>query len=376
MINLLAAIPKKSKGRLYDEFEDIISKRSPYERDRDRIIHSSSFRKLKHKTQVFIESDSDYYRTRLTHSIEVAQIARSLCRAMSLNEDLGEVVSLAHDLGHPPFGHNGERSLNESMQDYGGFNHNDQTLRVITTIEKKHPNFNGLNLSWESLEGIVKHNGIILKNIPFHTYEYNKLHNLYLNFNPHLESQIAAIADDVAYNNHDVEDALRAGLINIDSLGELSYFNEIIKNIKFKFPSIEENILIHQVLRSSISKMIDDIILTSTNFVNKLNINSIEDIQKSKDFLIKMSDKMKKECLEIRSYLHKNVYNHPKLLEKRSNAENIIFKIYNFYEKNFEKLPNDWLYKNKYEIKQRVICDYISGMTDRYASKLYKSIYE
>ena len=163
MINFLAANPFKSKGRLYEEIEEISSIRTPYERDRDRIIHSTSFRKLKHKTQVFIESDSDYYRTRLTHSLEVAQIARSLCRAMNLNEDLGEVVSLAHDLGHPPFGHNGERSLNQCMKNSGGFNHNDQTLRVITKIEKKYPNFDGLNLSWESLEGIVKHNGTIKK---------------------------------------------------------------------------------------------------------------------------------------------------------------------------------------------------------------------
>ena len=166
MDNILSANPKNSKGRLYVEFDNTSSSRTPYERDRDRIIHSNSFRKLKHKTQVFIESDSDYYRTRLTHSLEVAQISRSLCRALNLNEDLGEVVSLAHDLGHPPFGHNGEKALNSCMDTYGGFNHNDQTLRVITKIERRHPNFDGLNLTWESLEGIVKHNGIIVKNIP------------------------------------------------------------------------------------------------------------------------------------------------------------------------------------------------------------------
>ena len=193
----LLSAPLSSKGRLYDEKDELKSIRTPYERDRDRIIHSNSFRKLKHKTQVFIESDSDYYRTRLTHSLEVAQISRSLCRAMKLNEDLGEVVSLAHDLGHPPFGHNGEKTLNNCMDLYGGFNHNDQTLRVITKIEKRHPHFDGLNLTWESLEGIAKHNGAINTNIPFHINQYNSIHNLELTIQPHLESQVATISDDI-----------------------------------------------------------------------------------------------------------------------------------------------------------------------------------
>ena len=376
MINFLAANPFKSKGRLYEEIEEISSIRTPYERDRDRIIHSTSFRKLKHKTQVFIESDSDYYRTRLTHSLEVAQIARSLCRAMNLNEDLGEVVSLAHDLGHPPFGHNGERSLNQCMKNSGGFNHNDQTLRVITKIEKKYPNFDGLNLSWESLEGIVKHNGTIKKNIPLHINNYNKNHNLLLDMNPHLESQIAAIADDVAYNNHDVEDALRAGLIDLNSLKELDYFNEIIKKLYDKYPNIEKNILTYQILRMSISQMVNDIILNSLNNIKKFNIKSINDIKISNFFLIEMSNHMQDQCLEIRSFLYKNVYNHPKLIEKRLNSENIIFKVFKYFENNFEKLPSDWFLRNEQEEKQRIICDYISGMTDRYASKLYKSIYE
>jgi len=376
MNNTLAALPNNTKGRLFSENEENLSTRTPYERDRDRIIHSSSFRKLKHKTQVFIESDSDYYRTRLTHSLEVAQISRSLCRAMNLNEDLGEVVSLAHDLGHPPFGHNGERALNLCMESYGGFNHNDQTLRVITKIEKKHPSFDGLNLTWESLEGIVKHNGIILKNIPFHINQYNNLQNLNLNLNPHLESQIAAIADDVAYNNHDVEDAIRADLINLHSLSELKYFKNLITILYNKFPNIEDNLLTYQMLRMSISQMINDIIENSSKIINRLNIKTIKDVQNYNKFLISMSPEMRNECLEIRSYLHDNVYNHPKLLAKRSNSEMIIIKLFKYFEKNFEKLPKDWFSKNESEVKQRIICDYISGMTDRYASKLFKTIYE
>ena len=376
MNNTLSVSPAISKGRLYDEFEETPTSRTPFERDRDRIIHSSSFRKLKHKTQVFIESDSDYYRTRLTHSLEVAQIARSLCRAMQLNEDLGEVVSLAHDLGHPPFGHNGETALNACMQSYGGFNHNDQTLRVLTKIEKRHPNFDGLNLTWESLEGIVKHNGVILGNVPFHIHNYNILHNLSLDTNPHLESQIASVADDIAYNNHDVEDALRAKLITLDSLKELKYFNNLIEKMYVKYPNIEDNLLTYQVLRMSISQMVNDVLKSSKENLKHNNINSFKKIQTYKYFLIKMSDEMKDQCFEIRSYLYKNVYNHPKLLIKRSNAEKIVFKIFEYYEKNFDELPNDWLSKSEFEIKQRIICDYISGMTDRYASKLYKAIYD
>ena len=375
MVNSLSANPLKSKGRLYKEIDEETS-RTPFERDRDRIIHSSSFRKLKHKTQVFIESDSDYYRTRLTHSLEVAQISRSLCRAMNLNEDLGEVVSLSHDLGHPPFGHNGEKALNISMKNFGGFNHNDQTLRVITKIEKRHPEFDGLNLTWESLEGIVKHNGAINKNIPFHINAYNKIHNLSLSKNPHLESQIAAIADDVAYNNHDVEDALRAGLINLQSLNEIVYFQEIIMELKERYPNIEDNLLTYQMLRMSISKMIKDIIINSKKNISLLKIKTIYDVFNQSNFTISMSDKMKVDSLKISKFLHKNVYNHPKLIKKRSNAENIILKLFEYFQKNFDQLPIDWLSKNNKHSKPRIICDYISGMTDRYASNLFKSLYD
>lgn len=376
MNNPLAASSNHTKGRLYKEFAEYPLYRTPLERDRGRIIHSNSFRKLKDKTQVFIISDSDYYRTRLTHSLEVAQISRSLCRALNLNEDLGEIVALSHDLGHPPFGHNGEKSLNISMDSYGGFNHNVQTLRVVTKIEKRHPNFEGLNLTWESLEGIVKHNGVISNNISPYINEYNKKHNLSLNLNPLLESQISAIADDVAYNNHDIEDSIRAGLINISSLNEIDYFNNIIRNVCDLFPKIEDNLLIYQILRMSITLMINDIIEHSSKIILESNIKTTYDIMNHNAFLISMSDKMKKDCLEIRTFLYDNVYNHPKLKEQRSKVEIIISKIFEYYEKNFNKLPSDWLVKNDYDEKQRIICDYISGMTDRYASKLYKNLYE
>tara|TARA_Y100001970_G_scaffold287557_1_gene412512 strand:+ start:723 stop:1850 length:1128 start_codon:yes stop_codon:yes gene_type:complete len=375
MDKTLSANPKYSKGRLYKEDAEETS-RTVFERDRDRIIHSNSFRKLKHKTQVFIQSDSDYYRTRLTHSLEVAQISRSLCRAMNLNEDLGEVVSLSHDLGHPPFGHIGEKALNNSMIKYGGFDHNDQTLRVITCIEKRHPNFEGLNLSWESLEGIVKHNGVILENIPFHINNYNKVHNLYLNLNPHLESQIASVSDDIAYNNHDVEDALRAKLITLDSLNEVKYFNEIIRQIKDRYKKIDSNFVTYQMLRISISNMINDIIKNSNKNIEINNIKKVEDVFTHNKFLIYMSENMKNDCLLIKDFLYKNVYNHPNLRKKREEVENIIMSLFKYYLENFSSLPDDWLSLQKKETKHRIICDYISGMTDRYASKLYNSIYE
>ena len=373
MFKHLAANPKLSKGRLHHEYDDD-QFRTPFERDRGRVIHSSSFRKLKHKTQVFIESESDYYRTRLTHSLEVAQISKSLSRILGLNEDLCEIVALAHDLGHPPFGHNGEKALNTSMSSQGGFNHNDQTLRVITYIEKRNPKFNGLNLTWESLEGIVKHNGPIIKDIPFQIKNYNSNHNLELTKQPHLESQIASIADDIAYNNHDVEDAIRAGLININHLRELNFFHEIIKEIKDIYKDINDNYLTYQVLRKSISKMISDIYEQTKLNINILKINSFDDIKNQSKFLVSMSKIMNNNCLSISDFLHINVYNHQSLIIKRKRAEEIIVKLFNYFKTNPNNLPGDWNNKNT-EI-ERNICDYISGMTDRYASRLYSSIYE
>ena len=373
MDNVLSANPLKTKGRLYEEFNEETS-RTTFERDRDRIIHSNSFRKLKHKTQVFIESESDYYRTRLTHSLEVAQIARSLCRLLRLDEDLGETVALAHDLGHPPFGHNGEKALNISMEKNGGFNHNDQTLRVITEIEKRHPSFNGLNLTWESLEGIVKHNGLIKENIPFHINSYNKKHNLSLSTQPHLESQIAAISDDIAYNNHDVEDAIRAGLLNISQLKENKFFNEIIYKLKDKYENINDKHLMFQVLRSSMSLMIGDIYFQTKKNIEEFNLFSFNDVENHSNFVVNFSNKMQENCKTIKKFLFENVYNHKSLLLKRQEVETIIIKLFNYFYTNSNKLPLDWLNNNDLPI-ERIICDYISGMTDRYASRLYKDIY-
>tara|TARA_Y100001970_G_scaffold124366_1_gene153987 strand:- start:4201 stop:5322 length:1122 start_codon:yes stop_codon:yes gene_type:complete len=372
MFEHLAALPKTTIGRLYRE-NDPDSSRSPYERDRSRVIHSSSFRKLKYKTQVFIESESDYFRTRLTHSLEVSQISRSICRLLKLNEDLGETVALAHDLGHPPFGHNGEKALNDAMCDHGGFNHNDQTLRVLTHIEKRHPDFRGLNLTWESLEGIVKHNGVLLDNIPFHTYAYNKKHDLFLNKQPFLESQIAAISDDVAYNNHDVEDSIRAGLLSINQLLENEFFKNIIIELKKEYVNIEDKLLVFQVLRKSMSLMIDDIYKQTTKNIIDSKINDIEQLQNHKCFLVSFSSSMSEQSKKIKSFLFENVYNHKNLINKRNNVEKIILDLFNFFYNSPNKLPSDWRKIN--EPIERIICDYISGMTDRYASRLHEDLY-
>ncbi len=370
MFKHLAANSNNSLDRLHIEKD--IDIRTPFERDRARVIHSNSFRKLKYKTQVFIESESDYYRTRLTHSLEVAQISRSLCRMFDLNEDLGETVALAHDLGHPPFGHSGEDALNELMNDFGGFDHNDQTLRVLTSIEKRHPYFDGLNLTWESLEGIVKHNGIIDKSLPYHLKNYIKKHNLKLNLQPHLESQIASISDDIAYNNHDVEDAIRANLLNLDQLSDINFYKNIIVELQDQYKNISDKQLLYQVLRNSMSNMINDIYKnTSKNLTN--NFNTIKDVQNYNKFIISYSKNMNINCKIIKEFLSKNVYNHKNLLEKRNFSKNVVHKLFLYFKNNNNKLPEDWI-NQKIEI-ERLICDYISGMTDRFALNLYKEVY-
>ncbi len=371
MFKHLAANHEKSRGRLY--IEEDIDLRNPFERDRARVIHSNSFRKLKYKTQVFIESESDYFRTRLTHSLEVAQISRSLCRLLGLNEDLGETVALAHDLGHPPFGHSGEDALNELMQNFGEFNHNDQTLRVLTYLEKRHPYFDGLNLTWESLEGIVKHNGVVTKNLPYHLNNYNSKHNLQLNLQPYLESQIASISDDIAYNNHDIEDAIRANLINLNQLYEINFFKKIILELQEQYKNISDKQLLYQVLRNSMSNMINDIYSTTSKILNG-KFDSTYDIQKFNNFIVSYSDQMQKNCNTVKEFLNLYVYNHEKLIDKRKYSKNVVHKLFKFFRQNNKQLPSDWLDQD-IEI-ERLICDYISGMTDRFAINLYKEVYE
>jgi len=361
-----------SKGRIYKEPENSI--RSPYQRDRDRIIHSSSFRRLKHKTQVFVNTEGDHYRTRLTHSMEVSQIARTLARSLGLNEDLSETLSLSHDLGHTPFGHAGEEVLNQCMGKYGGFDHNIQTLRIVTSIENKYYKFYGLNLTIETLEGLIKHNGPV-KNLV----SYKKIlkENFFSNkivFNafPSLEAQIAAISDDIAYNNHDLEDGLRAGLFTIKKISSIPYVSKLINKHVKNIKNFRREIIINQIVRDLINLMVVDVINTTNKNLKKSSPQSINDIYKQDCLIVDFSDKMKKIDKQIKYFLKRNMYNHKKVVVNTNRGKRIINDLFKYLLKNSRKYISGDLFKN--EEKERVIADFIAGMTDRYAINLHKEI--
>ena len=361
-----------SKGRIYKEFENFI--RSPYQRDRDRIIHSSSFRRLKHKTQVFVNTEGDHYRTRLTHSMEVSQIARTLARSLGLNEDLTESLSLSHDLGHTPFGHAGEEVLNHCMEKYGGFNHNVQTLRIVTSIENKYYKFCGLNLTIETLDGLIKHNGPV-KNLTAYKKILKKgLFTNKITFNefPSLESQVAAISDDIAYNNHDLEDGLRAGLFTIKKISSIPHLSKLIdkhvKNVK----NFRKEIIINHIARDLINLMVIDVINTTNKNLIKSNPRSINDIYKQDRLIVDFSDKMKKIDKQIKDFLKRNMYNHKKVVVNTNRGKEIINDLFKYLSKNHRKHISRYLFVN--EQKERVIADFIAGMTDRYAINLHKKI--
>tara|TARA_B100000700_G_C14972676_1_gene822245 strand:- start:43 stop:1188 length:1146 start_codon:yes stop_codon:yes gene_type:complete len=361
-----------SRGRIYKEPENNV--RSIYQRDRDRIIHSTSFRRLKHKTQVFVNTEGDHYRTRLTHSMEVSQIARTLARSLGLNEDLSETLSLAHDLGHTPFGHAGEEILSKCMFRYGGFDHNIQTLRIVTFLEKKYYKFNGLNLSIETLEGLIKHNGPV-KNI----HKYKKMLNkdffskkISFNLHPSLEAQVAAISDDIAYNNHDLEDGLRAGLFSINKVTSIPSISKIIRKHLNKKNSFRKEILISQIVRDLINIMVIDVIKTTSKNIKIHKIKKTTDIYKHKLPLVEFSHKMKKIDKEIKYFLKNNMYNHKMVIKNTNNGKKIIYILFNYLLKNYKKYINKDLFK--YSKKERVVADFIAGMTDRYAINLYNKI--
>ena len=360
----------KSKGRLNKEATS--KYRSPFQRDRDRIIHSASFRRLKHKTQVFVNTEGDHFRTRITHSIEVAQIARSIAKFLKLNEDLAETLSLAHDLGHTPFGHAGEDALNECMDEHGGFDHNLQTLRIVMFLENKYFKFKGLNLTIETLEGLLKHNGPVkdLDNI-------NKLIGLKsfkkkINFNKYssLEAQISAISDDIAYNNHDIQDGIKANLFKLEELVEIDFFKNIYKRYKNRINKNNYKIATYQIIRDSIDNMIKDLLGNTQKNMKRLKIISYKDVIQSKETIVCFSDKIQNSEYEIRSFLRKKMYDNKKVFKKNQNGKAIIRKLFKLIKSNPRKfIPNDRLSKDKY----RAISDFISGMTDRYAINLYNN---
>ena len=328
----------KSKGRLI--YEPKNKYRSAFQRDRDRIIHSASFRRLKHKTQVFVNTEGDHYRTRITHSIEVAQIARSIAKYLNVNDDLAETLSLAHDLGHTPFGHAGEIALNECMSKYGGFDHNLQTLRIVMFLEHKYLKFKGLNLSIETLDGLIKHNG------PYH--EISKLNKIIgkknfkgkLNFNKNtsLEAQISAISDDIAYNNHDIQDGIKANLFKLEDLIEIQFFKEIYKSYKSNIKKKEKNIIIYQIIRDSINLMVEDVINNTLLNIKDNKIKKYSDIINNKKQIVSFSNKFKSIEQEIKLFLRLKMYNNRSVLNKNNNGKKIITKLFFEILKKTEKI--------------------------------------
>ena len=361
-----------SKGRIYNEPDNSI--RSPYQRDRDRIIHSSSFRRLKHKTQVFVNTEGDHYRTRLTHSMEVSQIARTLSRSLGLNEDLSETLSLSHDLGHTPFGHAGEEALNQCMGKYGGFDHNIQTLRIVTSIENKYYKFCGLNLTIETLDGLIKHNGPVKNLVQYKTILKKDLFSNKIVFNafPSLEAQVAAIADDIAYNNHDLEDGLRAGLFTIKKISSITYVSKLINKHVKNIKNFRREIIINQIVRDLINLMVLDVINTTNKNLKRSNPQLINDIYKQDRLIVDFSDKMKMIDKQIKDFLKRNMYNHKKVVVNTNRGKRIINDLFKYLSKNSRKHISKDLFKN--EQKERVIADFIAGMTDRYAINLYKKV--
>ena len=369
-LSFISTNQETSKGRLYKE--NYSQTRSEFQRDRDRILHSAAFRRLKHKTQVFVSNEGDHYRTRLTHSLEVSQIARSISKIFNLNEDLTETLSLSHDIGHPPFGHAGEDALSECMVSYEGFDHNDQAIRIVHLLEKKYFDFEGLNLTWETLEGLVKHNGPMTKDVPKTIEALNKEFDLKLNEFSSIEAQIASIADDIAYNNHDLDDGLRAGFFSYDDLVELPMIGEIIKNFPKNYNSYDMQRINNEITRKSTSIMITDVINTISEKVKKSKVRCNEDVRLNNEKIADFSDKTKEEVKYIRSFLSMKMYNHDKVKAMTSNAHQIISSLFKLFIEQDEKFIKEHMKKIiSDEDKPRAVCDFIAGMTDNYAQNFY-----
>ena len=367
-----AAREQSSKGRLYQE--EGPSHRNQYQRDRDRVIHSSAFRRLEYKTQVFVNHEGDMFRTRLTHSIEVAQIGRTIARAQSLNEDLTEAVCLAHDLGHTPFGHAGQDILNTCMRDFGGFEHNLQSLRVVDVLEERYATFPGLNLMFETREGILKHCSKT---------NAKKLGELGRRFleggQPCLEAQVANIADEIAYNNHDVDDGLRAGLLSIEQLAKCELFAEQERYVQTKWPGLDERRVVHEVVRRMINSIVNDLITTSTADIKSNTPHTIEDVRNLSKPLINLGEETHRKHLQLKRFLRKNLYKHERVKDMTENARHVVQTLFNSYLNDPNLLPADFQdkcrqQKNGKSGTARVIADYIAGMTDRFALAEYNKI--
>ena len=368
-----ATDPANPRGRLYPEVESTF--RSPFQRDRDRIIHASAFRRLKHKTQVFIEHEGDYFRTRLTHSIEVAQVARTVAAALNLNVELTEAVALAHDLGHTPFGHTGEEALDALMAPYGGFDHNAQALRIVTDLERHYAEWDGLNLTWETLEGIAKHNGPVTGDIPYALAAYNERHDLELHTHASAEAQVAALADDIAYNNHDLHDGLRAELFSTDDLAELPILHDCFAEVDRKYPGLNYYRRRHEALRRFFGILVEDVIVLARRNLAELDPASVHDIRHAGRMVIQFTPEIWTDLKVIRQFLFERMYRAPAVVEMRVQVTAMVDALFPFFMENADELPKQWRKDVEAAPDQitlaRIVADYIAGMTDRFAIQEY-----
>jgi len=378
MLAPYACLPDQSRGRLYPE--RMSSFRSPFQRDRDRIIHSSAFRRLKHKTQVFVEHEGDYYRTRLTHSIEVAQVARTISGVLNLNTDLAEAIALAHDLGHTPFGHTGEDAMERLMAPYGGFDHNAQALRIVTRLERHYADFDGLNLTWETLEGIAKHNGPVTGPnadkkhegpLPYALAEVNAMWDLELDTHASAEAQVAAIADDVAYSHHDLHDGLRSGLFTEDDLMELPVTGPAFAEVDAIYPGLEKMRRRHEALRRVFGRMVEDVIAVAQNRLSAAQPKSVDDIRHMGTTIIRFSKPLYQELKAIRSFLFHRMYRAPSVMAERARVTQVVNDLFPLFLREPALLPAEWqadiAAATDETVLARIVADYVAGMTDRFA---------
>jgi len=372
--------PARSRGRKVAEPES--RTRTPFARDRDRIIHTSAFRRLKEKTQVFVAHEGDHFRTRLTHSLEVAQIARSLATALGLDADLAETIALAHDLGHPPFGHAGEDELQIQMRDFGGFDHNVQTFRVVTKLERRYPRFDGLNLTWETLEGIIKHNGPVVDKLDRPSWsaiaEFDAEYDLRLSTWASAEAQVAALADDIAYNNHDVDDGVQAGLFGLDELSEIPLIGPHVKTAAADFPKCDPGILRLEAVRRMIGAMVDDVLSETRRRAAEFKVGSAEDVRVLDTALVAFSRDVIEDLSALRAFLMERMYRHWRVNRSRSQARRMLAEMFQLFMAEPDVLPAEWYARTLGRDdagKARVICDYIAGMTDRYAIEEHRKLF-
>jgi len=372
--------PARSRGRKFDEGES--QTRTPFARDRDRIIHATAFRRLKEKTQVFVAHEGDHFRTRLTHSLEVAQIARSLAAALGFDADLAETIALAHDLGHPPFGHAGEDELERQMERFGGFDHNVQTFRVVTRLERRYPRFDGLNLTWETLEGVIKHNGPVVDKLDRPSWsaiaEFDAQYDLRLGTWASAEAQVAALADDIAYNNHDVDDGVQAGLFHLKELLDVPLIGPHLASVYRDYSDIDPSIVRLEAVRRMIGHMVDDVLAETRRRADAAKVASPEDVRLLGHALVAFSREMVEDLGELRTFLMERMYRHWRVNRTRSQARRILAEMFQLFMAEPDVLPTEWFARSQKRDeagRARVVCDYIAGMTDRFAIEEHRKLF-